>query len=208
MICKKCGKEHDGSYGEGNFCSSKCSHSRTWTPEVNRSRSEKSRKAYSEHHEKYVTFRENSQSAEAIKKRAAKILARSAATPFEDLGYGSKKERVVREQGGKCLICGIDEWNGKPISLRLDHIDGVRSNNSRSNFRGICPNCDSQLPTYCGNKVGRSSEGRISDEQLLEALRTSETVSQALRKVGLSDSSGSRYLTRCVRILDSIKSAA
>lgn len=27
MICEKCGKLHDGTYGSGRFCSSKCSHS-------------------------------------------------------------------------------------------------------------------------------------------------------------------------------------
>ena len=26
MICENCGKEHDGSYGSGRFCSSKCAH--------------------------------------------------------------------------------------------------------------------------------------------------------------------------------------
>ena len=27
MICKNCGKEHDGSYGSGKFCSKKCAKS-------------------------------------------------------------------------------------------------------------------------------------------------------------------------------------
>ena len=27
MICKNCGKEHDGSYGSGKFCSLKCARS-------------------------------------------------------------------------------------------------------------------------------------------------------------------------------------
>ena len=30
----------------------------------------------------------------------------------------------------------------------LDHIDGDASNNTRENFRCVCPNCDSQLDTY------------------------------------------------------------
>lgn len=34
MICEKCGKEHDGTYGSGRFCSGKCAHSRIRTPEI------------------------------------------------------------------------------------------------------------------------------------------------------------------------------
>ena len=39
-------------------------------------------------------------------------------------------------------------WNGKEINFVLDHIDGDASNSSRENVRLICPNCDSQLPTF------------------------------------------------------------
>ena len=27
MICENCGKEHDGAYGSGRFCCSKCARS-------------------------------------------------------------------------------------------------------------------------------------------------------------------------------------
>ena len=53
----------------------------------------------------------------------------------------------------KCALCGINEWNGKPIVLNLDHIDGDKHNNELINLRWICPNCDSLLPTYCSNKT-------------------------------------------------------
>ena len=47
-----------------------------------------------------------------------------------------------------CSECGISEWNGKSISLELDHIDGVRTNHKLENLRLLCPNCHSQTDTY------------------------------------------------------------
>jgi hypothetical protein len=47
-----------------------------------------------------------------------------------------------------CSECGISEWNGKSISLELDHVDGVRTNHKLENLRLLCPNCHSQTDTY------------------------------------------------------------
>lgn len=54
----------------------------------------------------------------------------------------------------KCEICGITEWNGKPINCQLDHIDGNKFNQALNNLRIICPNCHSQTETF-GYKKGR-----------------------------------------------------
>ena len=53
----------------------------------------------------------------------------------------------------KCVECGINEYNGKPISLELNHIDGKNSNNLLSNLELLCPNCHSQTPTYRSKKL-------------------------------------------------------
>lgn len=59
------------------------------------------------------------------------------------------REYIDNEQNHKCAICGIpDIWNGKHLVFVLDHIDGNASNHSRDNLRLVCPNCDSQLPTF------------------------------------------------------------
>jgi 5-methylcytosine-specific restriction endonuclease McrA len=53
-----------------------------------------------------------------------------------------------------CTLCGIPpEWNGLPLSLQLDHIDGNYRNNLPENLRMLCPNCHTQTDTY-GPKNG------------------------------------------------------
>lgn len=54
----------------------------------------------------------------------------------------------------KCNICGTDAiWQGKPMPLILDHINGTNNDNRLENLRFICSNCDSQLPTYKSRNI-------------------------------------------------------
>lgn len=51
----------------------------------------------------------------------------------------------------QCALChNPPQWQGKPLTLRLDHINGIHNDNRLENLRWLCPNCDSQLDTYCG----------------------------------------------------------
>ena len=55
------------------------------------------------------------------------------------------KEGIIKYQ---CDVCLITDWNGKDISLELDHIDGNSSNHNLNNLRLLCPNCHSQTDTF------------------------------------------------------------
>ncbi len=60
------------------------------------------------------------------------------------------RKRLIKEGVKKyeCEICTISTWQGKKLSLELDHIDGDRTNHKLKNLRILCPNCHSQTITY------------------------------------------------------------
>lgn len=61
---------------------------------------------------------------------------------------------TVKSDSHNCAICGIDqEWNGRPLLLQLDHIDGNKRNNILTNLRLLCPNCHSQTDTFVRKNV-------------------------------------------------------
>lgn len=65
----------------------------------------------------------------------------------------------------KCAICGCTEWQGRTLSLELDHINGINNDNRLENLRFLCPNCHSQTSTYGSrNQQLNNSEYDISDE--------------------------------------------
>lgn len=62
----------------------------------------------------------------------------------------------------KCSICGQEPfWNGKPLTLTLDHINGKNRDNRLDNLRWVCPNCDRQLPTF-----GRKNKTELKKKKI------------------------------------------
>jgi hypothetical protein len=55
-----------------------------------------------------------------------------------------------------CYICGCPPiWNGKLLSLQLDHINGISNDNRIENLRLLCPNCHSQTANFAGKNKNR-----------------------------------------------------
>jgi 5-methylcytosine-specific restriction endonuclease McrA len=69
------------------------------------------------------------------------------------------KKRLIRDglKEPRCEMCARDTWNGHPIPLELDHVNGKRDDNRLENLRVLCPNCHAQTDTYRGRNIGAAS---------------------------------------------------
>lgn len=76
---------------------------------------------------------------------------------YEESGYihtGRLKAHLLKEKIFEeyiCQQCGISDWQNKPITLQLDHIDGDSYNNNIDNLRLLCRNCHSKTETWNTN---------------------------------------------------------
>lgn len=85
----------------------------------------------------------------------------------------------------ECSECGISDWNHKPLSLQIDHINGDRNDNSISNLRWLCPNCHTQTPTWGSRNASEESKKRIV-EGAIKGNKNSQ-ISQKMRKMANSN---------------------
>jgi Zn finger protein HypA/HybF involved in hydrogenase expression len=66
------------------------------------------------------------------------------------------KRRIIEEKllEYKCICCGnIGEHNNQPLTLQLDHINGVNNDHRLENLRFLCPNCHTQQDTYAAKNI-------------------------------------------------------
>ena len=52
-----------------------------------------------------------------------------------------------------CLHCDINEWNGRPVVMELDHINRKTNDSRIQNLRPLCPNCHQQTLGYKNRKI-------------------------------------------------------
>ncbi len=141
MKCNKCNKEHDGSFGSGKYCSRSCSNSRVRTEETKLKISESVKKS---DFWKNVDYSFNSKPDKIGKIKDTWKSKRN----FDTAHISSIKKWLKEEKNNTCEECGISEWNGKLLTMEVDHIDGNTKNNNLDNLKVLCPNCHSQTPNW------------------------------------------------------------
>jgi hypothetical protein len=112
-----------------------------------------------DHFDQYATSRQ--------RLRRRPIPLEDVLVPGSTYDRGTLKERLF-DAGLKsrtCELCGQGElWQGRPMSLILDHANGVSNDNRIENLRIVCPNCAATLDTHCGRKVRlRARRCRLCD---------------------------------------------
>jgi hypothetical protein len=71
----------------------------------------------------------------------------------------------------KCQICNISEWMDRPLTLQIDHINGINTDNRLENLQILCPNCHSQTDTYAGknNKKGLLKDKKVHLKKIIKS---------------------------------------
>lgn len=191
MNCEKCDKEIDGSFGSGKFCSRVCANSRIFSEESRRKKSESNKKRITLYG-RWGGF-EKGVLTEALKEEIARKKAffrkKLMDSNFDTLTWGSKRKRVIIEQKGLCLECGIGEWRGKHLSLEIDHKDGNHNNNKRENLVAICPNCHSLTPNWRGRNLGKN-KGWLPGTEIYNLYKNGKSIRQILIEMGFAGKGG------------------
>ena len=93
--------------------------------------------------------------------------------PVEDVLHSRSRLTIKRNLlklgilENRCEECDLSEWRGKPLSIQIDHRNGIRDDHRLENLRMLCPNCHSQTETFAarnGRKpIPASPSGKAED---------------------------------------------
>lgn len=95
-----------------------------------------------------IQCRSKSKSAEHKRKFFAGLLEKRIDRP-------TVRKYLAEVRGYRCEVCKLSNWQDKPITLHVDHVNGDPSDDSPTNLRLICPNCHSQTEF-----LGAANRGR------------------------------------------------
>ena len=155
--CKECQYEYQYSALEQKFCNSSCAakyNNRTYIKRNSRSLKTKECQNCKKktNNPKYCSVDCQHELRQRQRYEEAEYHQDDLSVVFE--APVSLKKYILHCDGHECKICKLAEWQGKPIPLIMDHIDGHSENNAKSNLRLVCGNCDMQLPTYKSKNKG------------------------------------------------------
>jgi len=186
MICEKCNKVHNGEFGSGRFCSRSCANSNTMTSARREKISAGVKKSILDGKVRKPASQEEIDAN--IQKVKATWIRKLLEADFNNLGWDTKRKRVILEQDGNCNRCKIDNWLREHLTLEVDHIDGNNKNDSRNNLEALCPNCHSLTDTWRGRnkKPGTIKKPNKTDEERVRAYLETGSIRQALIKLNLA----------------------
>jgi len=102
-----------------------------------------------------------------------------------------------------CELCGQnEEWQGKKMSLILDHINGVHDDHRLENLRIVCPNCNATLLTHGGKNRKRNYIKKIiNDDTEIKKIEKNycscgNIISKRAKKCNICDSHKQRKTER------------